>query len=218
MGPYRMNIVIGSTEFLATKHLAHAIGLAGTEQLLNSCVAVDFYTMNNHTPVTGPRMLMAARSIVSSRQHLIKFHPANKWNQLWKFSSWLNISHIVSHFISSTLQWRCKRKCSSREIMQPLLELPGRISTFTTLPSYVGIWQTIVKVCRTTNRGLCNSNHTSTWVGGNSIRSWSGGLNSFFLDWFIMEIPKKFQRNEIQQQEPANQQYQPKHNHGRSRN
>lgn len=162
MGQCKRITAIGCTVFSVTKPHAHAIGLAGMERLLSSCVLEVFCTMKMPIRVIGPKMLMDAKNIVS--QMATSIHIETHWLKCIPSI----VLFCLSRF-SSSLQWRCKWQCSIRKIMQSLLAMPRRLSTFATMPCNARIRSTITAMrCPTHWRLRCahDTNTTRRWSTG----------------------------------------------------
>lgn len=66
---------------------------------------------------------------------------------------------LISISPFSSVQRRSQRKCGSGQVLQPLLAVPRRISTFAALPCDAGVRQTIPALRCPTHRRLRHSHH-----------------------------------------------------------
>lgn len=128
--PSVWDLATGSTASSDTNPPASATGPAGTRRPLSSSVSAVCSTTKRSTLAIGPRPSRDARNIV--RIHLA----------LDRLLARLTFTQIIRSF-DSFVQGRRQRQCATRQILQPLLGLPGRLPPSAALPGHFGLRQAL---------------------------------------------------------------------------
>lgn len=150
------DLATGSTVSSDTNPHASVTGPAGTRQPLNSSVSVVCSTMKRNTLAIGPKLSRAARNIVIfTHCTRISF-------------GFPNTQFRVCSFVQGWRQWQR----STRQVLQPLLGLPGGLPSSSALPGHVGLRQALPPLHQPTDRGLRGSS-TTTSRGWPQCSRWS---------------------------------------------